>query len=100
MIEFADKNSITINEILLASLTLTMNKFNFSNKTLIFNQNNIPFTVKSENRKISIKNFLEIIHENYNETLKFNECHEYNDLFLKPEFYYSFIILHKCLMMH
>jgi len=90
IIKFANKNSIPINEILLASLTLTLNKFNFSNETLIFNQNNIPFAIKSENRQISIQKFLEIIHETYNETLKFNEEYEYNDLFLKPEFYYSF----------
>ena len=73
LVEFADANSISINDILLASLTLTLNKFNFSDETLIFNQNNVPFATKFENRKISIKEFLENIHEIYNKTLEFDD---------------------------
>ena len=73
LVEFINSNSISINELLLASLTLTLNKFNFSDETLIFNQNNVPFATKFENRKISIKEFLENIHEIYNETLEFDE---------------------------
>ena len=74
----------------MASLTLTLNKFNFSDETLIFNQNNVPFATKFENRKLSIKEFLENIHEIYNETLEFDEYINEDTLLLKPEFYYSF----------
>ena len=90
LVGFINSNSISINELLLASLTLTLNKFNFSDETLIFNQNNIPFATKFENRKLSIKEFLENIHEIYNETLEFNEYIDEDTLLLKPEFYYSF----------
>ena len=71
LVGFINSNSISINGLLLASLTLTLNKFNFSDETLIFNQNNVPFATKFENRKISIKEFLENIHEIYNESLNF-----------------------------
>ena len=81
LIEFANSNSISINEILLASLTLTLNKFNFSHETLIFNENNVPFATKIENRQISIKKFLEEIHENYNISLHYDEHYD-NDEFL------------------
>ena len=90
LVGFAKSNSISINELLLASLTLTLNKFNFSNETLIFNQNNVPFATKFENRNISIKEFLENVHENYIKTLGFDGYCDDDNLLLKPEFYYSF----------
>ena len=74
----------------MASLTLTLNKFNFSNETLIFNQNNVPFAAKFENRQISISKFLENIHEGYIKTLEFDEYCDKDNLPLKPEFYYAF----------
>ena len=90
LVEFADANSISINDILLAGLTLTLNKINFSDETLIFNQNNVPFASKFENREISINEFLEKIHENYANTLEFDGYVDDEDLILKPEFYYAF----------
>lgn len=90
LVEFAKSSSISVEEILLASLTLTLNKFNFSDKTLLFNQNNVPFATKFENRQISIKEFLEIIHENYIKALEFDEYVDDENFPLKPEFYYSF----------
>ena len=90
LVGFVKSNSISINELLLASLTLTLNKFNFSDETLIFNQNNVPFATKFENRDISIKEFLENIHENYIKTLQFDEYCNKDNLPLKPEFYYAF----------
>ncbi|MEE0938730.1 non-ribosomal peptide synthetase, partial [Methanobrevibacter sp.] len=90
LIGFAKSNSISINELLLASLTLTLNKFNFSYKTLIFNQNNVPFATKFENRQMSIREFLENIHEDYIKTLEFDEYCNIDNLPLKPEFYYTF----------
>ena len=90
LVGFAKSNSISINELILASLTLTLNKFNFSNETLIFNQNNVPFAAKFENRQISIREFLEKIHENYIKTLEFDEYFDKDDLPLNPEFYFTF----------
>ena len=90
LVGFAESNSISINELLLASLTLTLNKFNFSNETLIFNQNNVPFAARFENRQISISEFLENIHESYIKTLEFDEYCDKDNLLLKPEFYYAF----------
>ena len=90
LVGFAKSNSISINELLLASLTLTLNKFNFSDETLIFNQNNVPFAAKFENRQMSIREFLENIHENYIKTLEFDEYCDKDNLLLKPEFYYAF----------
>ena len=90
LIEFAKSNSISIKEILLAGLTLTLNKFNFSDETLIFNQNSVPFAAKFENRQISVRSFLEKIHEDYNTALEFDEYYDGEDFPLKPEFYYSF----------
>ena len=90
LVGFAKANSVSTKEILLASLNLTLNKFNFSNETLIFNQDNVPFTAKFEDRQISIKEFLEDIHENYEKTLEFEEYAKGDDFLLKPEFYYSF----------
>ena len=90
LMEFARLYSISINEILLAGLSLTLNKFNFSDETLIFNQNNVPFAAKFENREISIKEFLEKIHENYDNTLEFDGDVDEKDIILKPEFYYTF----------
>ena len=90
LVEFVKSNSISINDLFLAGLSLTLNKFNFSNETLIFNQNNVPFATKFENREISIKEFLQKIHENYNLTLGFDEFVNEENLLLKPEFYYTF----------
>ena len=90
LVEFVKSNSISINDLFLAALSLTLNKFNFSNETLIFNQKNVPFATKFENREISIKEFLQKIQENYNRTLGFDEEVDEGDLLLKPEFYYSF----------
>ena len=90
LVEFAKSNSMSINELLLAALALTLNKFNFSDEVLIFNHNNVPFAAKFKDRQISIRKFLEKICEIYNKTLEFDEYHENDDYLLKPEFYYSF----------
>ena len=87
LMDFSKVNSISVNELLLAALTLTLNKFNFTHETLIFNQHNVPFAAKFENRQISIREFLEKIHENYEDSLKYSISDE---LPLKPEFYYGF----------
>ena len=45
--EFCKRNSITENILFLSSTVLALNKFNFSDKSLIFHENNIIFTVNS-----------------------------------------------------
>ena len=90
LIKFCKSNSIRIEEVLLASLTLTLNKFNYTYKTLIFNPNNIPFPGNFKNREISIKKFLKKIQKSYNKTLEFDEYYNPDKLPLKTEFYYSF----------
>ncbi len=88
--EFINSNSVSINEFFLGILVLTLNKFNFSSDALIFNENNVPFAAKFENREIYIKDFLEKIHKDYNKTLEFENYVSDDKLFLKPKFYYNF----------
>ena len=91
--EFCKENSISENILFLASTLTTLNKFNFSNKNLIFHENNIIFTTKFENRKITIRDYLIQIQNDYLENLKYCEfstdkiIDEYD---LKTEFYYAF----------
>ncbi|WP_295116325.1 non-ribosomal peptide synthetase, partial [uncultured Methanobrevibacter sp.] len=91
--EFCAKNSITDNILFLASTSLALNKFNFSNKNLIFHENNIIFTTNFENRKISIKDYLMQIKKDYNENLKYSNF-SIDDLIkeydLKSGVYYAF----------
>ena len=56
--DFCSKNSISENVLFLGSVCLTLNKFNFSNKNLIFHENNTIFTTNFENREISIEDYL------------------------------------------
>ncbi len=56
--EFCKTNSISENILFLASVALTLNKFNFSDENLIYHRNNILFTTHFENREITIKDYL------------------------------------------
>ncbi|MBO5152365.1 MAG: amino acid adenylation domain-containing protein, partial [Methanobrevibacter sp.] len=91
--EFCEKNLISENILFLASACIALNKFNFSNKNLIFHENNTIFATIFEDRSITINNYLEKINENYQENLKYinfpaeDVINEYD---LKTEFYYSF----------
>ncbi|WP_407414725.1 amino acid adenylation domain-containing protein, partial [Methanobrevibacter sp.] len=91
--EFCKENSITENILFLASTALALNKFNFSDKSLIFHENNIIFTVSSENREMILKDYLMQIQSDYLENMQYSHfsiddiIDEYN---LQTEFYYAF----------
>ena len=91
--EFCEKNSISENVLFLSSVSLALNKFNFSDENLIFHGNNIIFTTHFENRKTTIKDYLLEIKNKWEENLKYSDftiedvIDEYD---LKTEFYYSF----------
>ena len=91
--EFCQQNLISENILFLASTSLALNKFNFSNKNLIFHENHIIFTTDFEDRKTSIKDYLMSIQNDYLENLKYSKfsidkiLDEYE---LLPEFYYAF----------
>ena len=91
--EFCKENSITENILFLASAALALNKFNFSDKSLIFHENNIIFTVNSENREMTINDYLMQIQNDYTENLKYSKfsiddiINEYD---FQTEFYYAF----------
>ncbi len=85
---------ISTDDLILASTLLTLNKFNFTSENLIFLTNNVPFAGIFKNRNISIKDYLNFIHDEYITAKKFFKTDE-NDEVLKeygivPEFYYSF----------
>ena len=91
--EFCRNNSISPNVLFLAGLNLALNKFNFTDKTLIFYRDCVPLAFIFENRNISIKDYLTKIDEIYRESLMYAESsfegiiREYD---IKPEFFYSF----------
>ena len=91
--EFCKNNAISENSLILASVLLTLNKFNYSDKNLIYIEDNMPFSGIFENRQISVKKYLSDINETYNEISKYKNdsfkslLDEYN---LKPEFYFAF----------
>ena len=91
--EICKNHAISENILFLAGVSLALNKFNFSDKNLIFHGNNIIFTTNFEKRNIAIKDYLLQIQKNWEENLKYVHfptdeiLEEYN---LKPEFYYSF----------
>ena len=93
LIEFCRKNCITESVLFLAGACLALNKFTFSNKNLIFHENNLIFTTNFENRKITIEDYLIQIQKDYKENLKYvnfsidDLIKEYD---LKSGVYYSF----------
>ena len=52
LIDFCRENSIDESALFLAGACLALNKFNFSNKNLIFHENDIIFTTNFENSKM------------------------------------------------
>ena len=89
---FCQSNSISMDSLVLAGVSLVLNKFNFSNENILFHGNNIPFVAKFENRSINIKEYLTKIHDDFEESLKFDpdDAEELlNEYDLKPEFYYG-----------
>lgn len=91
--KFCKYKFISMNTLFLASVILTLNKFNSCDEILIYYDENIPFATKLENKDITIKEFLTKTNENLQETDVHKSypvkelLNEYN---LKPEFYYGF----------
>ena len=91
--EFCNNNEISENTLFLAGASLALNKFNFTNKTLIFHENDTVFTTVFENRKTSIKDYLLKIEKDYKENLKyasFSIDKLIEEFELNRSFYYSF----------
>ena len=91
--EFCEKNSIDKNILFLAGAALTLNKFNFNHKNLIFHENDYFFTTNFKNRDISIKMYLAEIQEDYLENMGYADCPIegiYDKYNISPKFYYSF----------
>jgi len=91
--DFCSENQISKDILFLACVNIALNKFNFSDKNLIFHENNIPFACVFENRDISIKDYFTKIKEIYDDNLRYINCPVegiIKDYGLKPEFYYSF----------
>ncbi len=90
---FLQNNKITLNTLCLASTILTLSKFNFTKEILIYYGNNIPFASKTDDRTISVKNYLDEINETYEETLNYQDVSSQDLLSesnLKLEFYYNY----------
>ena len=91
--EFLQNNEVTLNTLCLASTILTLNKFNFTKEILIYYGNNIPFASKTDDRTISVKNYLDELNETYKETLNYQDVSSQDLLSesnLKLEFYYNY----------
>ena len=71
IVEFCKKNSISENILFLSTACLALNKFNFSNKNLIFHENNMISATDFEDRNIFIKDYLQQIQKDYQENLKY-----------------------------
>ena len=91
--DFLKNNEITLNTLCLASTILALNKFNFTKEILIYYGNNIPFASKTDDRTISVKNYLDELNETYEETLNYQDVSSQDLLSesnLKLEFYYNY----------
>ena len=90
---FCKDNSISMNDLFLAGLSLALNKFNFTDKNLIYHGNDLPFTTEFEDRSISIKKFLNKIHNDYEENSNYKYCPTREILEnhgLEPKFHYNY----------
>ncbi|MEE1128942.1 MAG: condensation domain-containing protein, partial [Methanobrevibacter sp.] len=108
--EFCNTYSLSQNAVFLSALTLTLNKYTFSDKTLIttiFNGRSNPFyydtqgflvktlplIFNNENRQESVKEFINGIDDVWKDTISHSEypytsiAEEYQ---LKPEFFFSY----------
>ena len=91
--DFLKNNEITLNTLCLASTILALNKFNFTKEILIYYGNNIPFASKTDDRTISVKNYLDELNETYEETLNYQDVSSQDLLSesnLKLDFYYNY----------
>ena len=108
--EFCNDNHISKNALFIASTILCLNKFTFTDKTLIttifngrsspsyfntqgFLVKTIPFVINNEDRQVSISDFIKSVDQTWKDTLK-NTAYPYikiaEEYQLKPEFFYDY----------
>ena len=108
--EFCNRNSFSQNALFLSALTLTLNKYTFSDKTLIttifngrsnplyydtqgFLVKTLPLIFNNENRNESIKEFINDIDDVWKDTMA-NSIYPYTNIAdeyqLKPEFFFTY----------
>ena len=108
--EFCNDNSLSQNAVFLSCLTLSLNKYTFSDKTLIttifngrsnpyyyntqgFLVKTIPLVFNNENRQVSIKEFINYVERVWKDTVN-NSIYPYTniaqDYQLKPEFFFTY----------
>ena len=108
--ELCNKYSLSQNALILSALTLTLNKYTFSDKTLIttifngrsnpyyyntqgFLVKTLPLIFNNENRQETIKEFINNIDNVWKDTISHSEYPYTNiaeDYQLKPEFFFSY----------
>ncbi|WP_303737905.1 non-ribosomal peptide synthetase [Methanobrevibacter millerae] len=108
--EFCKVNSVSPNSLFMSAFILTLNKYTFSDETLIttifngrtdpnyyntqgFLVKTLPLVLKSENRQESIRNFIKDVDQMWIDTIN-NSIYPYTKISeeyqLKPEVFYSF----------
>ena len=108
--EFCNRNSFSQNSLFLSSLALTLNKYTFSDKTLIttifngrsnpqyydtqgFLVKTLPLILNNENREVTIKEFIQNIDEVWKDSMA-NSIYPYTSIAeayqLKPEFFFTY----------
>ncbi|MBP3227043.1 MAG: hypothetical protein J6M08_09065, partial [Methanobrevibacter sp.] len=108
--EFCNRHSFSQNSLFLSALTLTLNKYTFSDKTLIttifngrsnplyydtqgFLVKTLPLIFNNENRHETIKEFINGIDEVWKDTMS-NSIYPYTNIAeeyqLKPEFFFTY----------
>ncbi len=108
--EFCNDYSMSQNALFLSALTLTLNKYTFTDNTLItsifngrsnpyyyntqgFLVKTLPLIFNNENRQATIKEFIKGIDQVWKETInhsKYPYTNIANDYQLKPEFFFSY----------
>ncbi len=108
--ELCNKYSLSQNALILSALTLSLNKYTFSDKTLIttifngrsnpyyydtqgFLVKTLPLIFNNENRQVTVKEFINGIDDVWKDTISNTEYSYTNiaeDYQLKPEFFFSY----------
>ena len=108
--ELCNKYSLSQNALILSAITLALNKYTFSDKTLIttifngrsnpyyydtqgFLVKTLPLIFNNENRQVTVKEFINGIDNVWKDTISHTEypyTHIAEDYQLKPEFFFSY----------
>ena len=108
--EFSNLNSLSQNSLFLSSLVLTLNKYTFTDKTLIttifngrsdpkyyntqgFLVKTLPLILNNENRKLTVKEFINSVDNVWKDSMS-NSIYPYTNIAeeyqLKPEFFFTY----------